>query len=124
MLGHDPLQRGDPVHHRHLDVEDHEIDGAALKFTQGDLTVRGGADDVNPRIGIQKLGNKPADDGGIVNHHDAYGLAGARWLRLRQIPCQIGPLNYNLLQCSCGGLTKFGPKLVKNDSRVGMSLSP
>jgi hypothetical protein len=62
------LERLQPVHHRHLDVESHQVRVDLRDLGQRDLAVRRGADDLQPRVGGQDVAHQPPDDDRVVDH--------------------------------------------------------
>jgi hypothetical protein len=67
-------QRRQSVHHRHLDVQDDDIEGALAGLNHGHLAIAAGGHNLDAGIGIEGAGDQTAHDGGIVHHHDADGL--------------------------------------------------
>ncbi|MNL05007.1 hypothetical protein D3C87_1255870 [compost metagenome] len=70
MLDDDPTQRGQTVHNRHLDIQQHHVQRVLPKLPQGRFTVRGRGRDLELPIGLQETPNDAAHDGGVVNNHD------------------------------------------------------
>ena len=66
----DLRQRREPVHHRHRDVEDHDVGVQPLDVDQGDRAVGGHADDLDLTLGLERLGDEPAHDDGVVDDQD------------------------------------------------------
>jgi hypothetical protein len=71
-LAGDPLRRGDPVEHRHLDVEDDQVGTQLLGELDGLLAVTGLAHHVVPLVG-QHLGEVHADQRLVLGDHDTHG---------------------------------------------------
>ena len=70
------LRGGDPVQHRHLDVEDHQVRAQLLGEVDGLLAVAGLADDLVALLG-QHLGEVHADECLVLGDDDAaYGGSG------------------------------------------------
>jgi len=65
-------QRRQAVHVRHLDIQQHDVDLAAIQRLQGQRTVADGLDDFDLLVAFQHLRKQTADDGGIIDNHDFY----------------------------------------------------
>ena len=67
----DQGQGGQPVHHRHLDVQHHHVDGGARQLNQRRLAIGGAGHDAQRRVAFQRLHDQAAHNGAVVHDHDA-----------------------------------------------------
>ena len=73
-VGIDFLQLGQgrqPVHHRHLDVEDDDVQRPLGSLDHRHFAIAAGGNKFDTRIGLQGAHDQAAHDGGIVHHHHA-----------------------------------------------------
>jgi hypothetical protein len=71
VLAGDPLGRGDPVEHRHLDVEDHQVGPQLGGQRDGLLAVLGLADDVRVNPSGGALASNPMFSAGGIRVGEA-----------------------------------------------------
>ena len=73
----DPGQRLHAVHHRHREVQQHDVGLQALGHVDRLLAVGRRADDLEVVLGVEQQGQQLAQVGGVVDHEDAV----AAWSR-------------------------------------------
>jgi len=69
-LMHDLLEKSDPVHARHLDIEHDHVGPLAFHPLHGEKGVGRGADHFDAGIGIEQAGQYLAHHCRVVHHHD------------------------------------------------------
>jgi hypothetical protein len=69
-------QRGQAVHHRHLDIQDDDLDIVPAERLDRRLAVADGGDDLDRAVLLERSREQPANDGGVVDHHHPKGPPG------------------------------------------------
>src|ERR1700686_4689469 len=74
MAAHDFLQRIQAAHPGHLQIESDHLRFQFGNFLEAEVSVHGGADHLDRRVGLQNLRNQLAHQRGIVHHQHTHGV--------------------------------------------------
>ena len=64
-------RRRQPIHDRHFDVENDDVDGQTGDLGHGDAAIRGRPDYSDVLVAFQDSRQQTTNDGTVFDHHDA-----------------------------------------------------